>query len=106
MARYKLTDDARTDLREIKDYSREKYGITMTAEYLKGMQNTLQRLAENPGIGCDETTDLMPDVYSFPCLSQRIYYLITPEGITIIGIVHQSRLPNHLRKRAETFTAQ
>ncbi|MCT4715688.1 type II toxin-antitoxin system RelE/ParE family toxin [Enterobacteriaceae bacterium H18W14] len=99
MARFKLTEDAREDLREIKGFSQKRFGALVAREYLAGMRITLQHLAAMPGIGTDETAELLAGVWSFPYMSHTIYYQPVAEGISVIGIIHQSRMPGLLLKR-------
>lgn len=99
MASYKLTENAREDLREIKGFSVQQFGMQVAREYLAGMQETLQHLATMPGMGTDETADLLPGVWSFPYMSHTIYYQPAASGISVIGIIHQSRLPRLLVNR-------
>lgn len=99
MACYKLTEDAREDLREIKGFSLKQFGGLVARDYLAGMRVTLQHLAEMPHMGTNEAEDLLPGVWSFPYMSHAIYYRVVTEGITVIGIIHQSRLPRRLLNR-------
>jgi len=99
MACYKLTEDAREDLREIKGFSLKQFGALVTRDYLAGLRVTLQHLAQMPRMGSDEAQYLQPGVWSFPYMSHAIYYCIVADGITVIGIIHQSRLPRRLLNR-------
>lgn len=99
MASYKLTENAREDLREIKGFSVQQFGTQVAREYLAGMRETLQHLATMPGMGTDETADLLPGVWSFPYMSHTIYYQAAASGISVIGVIHQSRLPKLLLNR-------
>ncbi|MCL2898317.1 type II toxin-antitoxin system RelE/ParE family toxin [Brenneria tiliae] len=100
MPRYKLTDDAREDVREIKKHSLKQFGSRVTREYRLGMQICMQRLAENRQRVSDniEALDIQGLRY-FPYMNHAIYYLFAPHGITIVGVLHQSRLPNILHQR-------
>lgn len=96
MPRYKLTDDARKDLCEIRNYSVKQFGLIVTREYLHGMRICLQRLAENRQMGSDNIAELgILGLWCFSYISHTIYYLFAPYGIT----VDQRRLPNILRGR-------
>lgn len=95
MANYKLTDDAREDLRELKAFSLRQFGTLTTREYLA----TMQHLANMPGMGTNEVESLGLDIWSFPYMSHTIYYQRAADGISIIGVVHQSRLPTLLLNR-------
>jgi toxin ParE1/3/4 len=99
MAQYKLTEDAQEDLRELKEFSLKRFGRLVTREYLAGLRVTLQHLAKMPDMGTNESEDLMPGVWSFPYVSHTLYYQKIEAGIVVIGLLHQSRLPELLLKR-------
>ncbi|MBV4367676.1 type II toxin-antitoxin system RelE/ParE family toxin [Erwinia phyllosphaerae] len=99
MARIVFTDDAREDLREIKDYSIRTWGKAIAKNYLLSLQVALKLLAENPGIGHDEQENLWPEVFSFPCASHMIYYTAIKGGVLVIAVIPQSRLPKVLLQR-------
>lgn len=99
MADDKLTADAREDLREIKGFSLKQFGALVAHDYLAGMRVTLHHLAEMPHMGVDESEDLLPGIWSFPYMSHAIYYQMATNGICVIGIIHQSRLPRRLLNR-------
>ncbi|WP_158783222.1 type II toxin-antitoxin system RelE/ParE family toxin [Pantoea sp. BAV 3049] len=99
MARFTLTQDAQENMCEIKGYSIREFGQGVAKEYLSAMRTTFQRLADNPETGHDETASFWPDVFSFPCVIHTVYYILNPGGITVIGVIHQSRLPGLLPSR-------
>lgn len=99
MACYKLTEESREDLREIKGFSLKQFGAVVSRDYLQGMQAILQHLADMTRMGTDETEELLPGVWSFPYMSHTIYYRIVSDGIAVIGIIRQSRLPRRLLNR-------
>ena len=98
MPHYRLTEDAREDLREIKKYSLKQFGALVTRDYLVGMQVCMKRLAENSRMGTGNIEGIdIKGLWHFIYVSHTIYYLPEPYGITVVGILHQSRLPNKLR---------
>ncbi|HEJ9055955.1 TPA: type II toxin-antitoxin system RelE/ParE family toxin [Serratia fonticola] len=99
MVNYKLTDDAREDLCEIKGFSLRQFGSLTAREYLAGMRVTMQHLANMPGMGTNEVESLGLDIWSFPYMSHTTYYQRAADGISIIGVVHQNRLPTLLLNR-------
>ncbi|HGM4960174.1 type II toxin-antitoxin system RelE/ParE family toxin [Serratia liquefaciens] len=57
-------------------------------------------MAEIPGIGQHRVEDPGTGVYSFPYLSHMIYYATANSEITILAVLHQSRVPaKHLSQR-------
>lgn len=100
MSRYTLTDDARHDLLAIKRWSVKQFGGAITGEYLRGMQACMQSLAENRHAGRDCSQTLyLEGLRAFPYINHMVYYLFAPEGLTVVGVLHQSRLPERLQHR-------
>lgn len=99
MARYKLTENALEDLRDIKAFSQKRFGAVVAREYLVGMRTTLTHLANMPTMGRDEKEELPQGVWSFSYVSHTIYYQVAIDGILVIGIIHHSRLPKRLLNR-------
>ncbi|MCP1436644.1 toxin ParE1/3/4 [Erwinia persicina] len=100
MGKYTLTDDAKQDVEEIKAYSMETWNRETAKAYLTGMRLAIQRLADNPGIGEDASDNTWPGVRSWPYERHYIFFVPNPEGVTVVGILHQSRLPKAFKKRA------
>ncbi|MDW8844972.1 type II toxin-antitoxin system RelE/ParE family toxin [Erwinia sp. MMLR14_017] len=99
MARATLSEEAELDLAEIREYSIGQFSRVMAKEYLSNMRQTMKRLADHPAIGEDKSDELWPGVRCFPYMSHDIYFIEVKEGISVIGIIHQSRLPTVLLKR-------
>lgn len=99
MAHYKFTYSALEDLHEIKKFSLKQFGPLIAREYLDGMRTIMRHLVNMPTMGCHEVEELWPGVWSFPYVSHTIYYQPVSNGILIIGIIHQSRLPKRLLRR-------
>lgn len=100
MTTFTLTNNAKEDMKELKNYSLKQFGPKVTHEYLSGMLTTLQSLADNWQVGRNEAEVLnIPDVRSFPYMRHMIYYISTPPNIVIIGVLHQRRLPYILQCR-------
>ncbi|WP_369985820.1 type II toxin-antitoxin system RelE/ParE family toxin [Thalassolituus sp.] len=97
MAHYSLTPAAQADLRHLKAYSDDRWGVRHTREYLMALRTSLQTLADNPGIG-KHRPEVSASSYSFPFRSHVIYYLNTDTGITIFAVLHKRVVPEkHLR---------
>ena len=97
MAHFSLTQAAQADLRQLKVYSNERWGVPHTREYLMALRTSLQTLADNPGIG-KHRPEVSALSYSFPFRSHVIYYLNADTGITIFAVLHKRMVPEkHLR---------
>ena len=99
MARATLSEKAKLDLAEIREYSLGQFNRAITKEYLSNMRQTIKRLADYPAIGEDKSDELWPGVLCFPYMSHNLYFIEVMGGISVIGIIHQSRLPKVLLKR-------
>lgn len=95
MAAYKLTEEAQRDLREIRSYTLKNFGEQQSRDYLVRLRQALENLAEMPSMGQKRETELGPGVRSFPCVSHMIYYTSTHDGIVVMAVLHQSRIPAH-----------
>lgn len=100
MASYRLTGEAQSDIREIRDYTLSNWGMQQSTDYLVRLRQVLTNLTEMPGIGQHRVEDPGNGVYSFPYLSHMIYYATANSEITILAVLHQSRVPaKHLPQR-------
>jgi toxin ParE1/3/4 len=97
MTHYSLTQAAQADLRQLKVYSDERWGVRHTREYLMALRTSLQTLANNPNIG-KHRPEVSASSYSFPFRSHVIYYMNEDTGITIFAVLHKRMVPEkHLR---------
>ena len=86
---YALRELARADLEAIWVYTGEQWGVEQAERYLQGLFGCFEQLAANPRLG-RERDDVKAGYRSFPQGRHVVFYLITSEGIEVIGIVHQS----------------
>ncbi|UDJ83821.1 type II toxin-antitoxin system RelE/ParE family toxin [Kosakonia oryzae] len=100
MAAYILTEEAQRDLREIRDYTFRNFGKQQSRDYLANMRQMLEKIAGMPTMGLKREEELGAGVYSFPCDSHMIYYIVARQGIAVLAVLHQSRVPvHHLAER-------
>lgn len=50
-------------------------------------------------VGIDVSDETCPGVFYWPYESHYLCFIRVPEGIQVIAIIHQSRLPKAVRKR-------
>ncbi|MGX4675803.1 type II toxin-antitoxin system RelE/ParE family toxin [SAR92 clade bacterium H246] len=96
MSKYTLSPNAIRSLKNIGEYSLNKFGKKQTAIYLGNLHKRMRYLAENPKQGT-QRTDLFPDgsCSSYFEGSHTIYYEIANKNsINIIDILHQSMEPS------------
>ncbi|WP_071842694.1 type II toxin-antitoxin system RelE/ParE family toxin [Cedecea neteri] len=97
---YRLTEEARRDIVEIRDYTVANWGIPQSKSYLLGLRQLFSRLAESPEIGQCRAAELGSNISSFPYSSHMVYYLKKPDAVEILAVLHQSRVPSrHLSNR-------
>ncbi|MFO7884054.1 MAG: type II toxin-antitoxin system RelE/ParE family toxin [Desulfobacteraceae bacterium] len=87
MPEYRLTPSAKSDLIEIWHYTAETWGEQQAEKYLQDIEDTLNELAANPGLG-RRRPEISPEYYSFPARKHIIFYLNSGPHIDIIGILH------------------
>lgn len=89
MPRYRIRQLAENDLEQIWLYSFHEWGMGQADSYIRLIVDRFSWLAKNPLIG-KRRDDIKPGYYSFPEGRHIIFYIITKDGIDIIGIPHQS----------------
>jgi toxin ParE1/3/4 len=89
MPRLTIAAQARTALREIREYvsamtrSRAASSLATAACY--------KETCRAPGLGRDRSHDLRHGLFSFPVGQYVIFYRIHREGIVIVNVIHGSR---------------
>ncbi len=99
MPNYRLTLDAQSDLIDIRRFTLKKWGEGQSKNYLSDLKNTIQMLAQTPLAG-KHRPEVAKHVYSFPCASHIIYYVVHQQQLVVFGILHQRMVPvKHLADR-------
>lgn len=97
--KYKLTQDAQADLKDIQQYTLKTWGKNQATKYLAGLKESFELISEQPFIG-HKFIDIADSVYGFPYKKHQIYYFIADKNIIIFAVLHQRMLPEkHLAKR-------
>lgn len=100
MNQYKITVNAKEDLIHIRHFTLNNWGEKQSVNYLEHIKRTIQLLSEMPLMGKNCFDDLGKDIYRFFYGSHVIYYLVMPDTIVIVAILHQSMVPEkHLGNR-------
>ena len=69
---------------------------------MQGMKEVFHFLAVNPNAGRNCDMELKPGVLRFIYENHFIYYRKTGSGVAVIGILHQSMIPQrHLLKNGD-----
>lgn len=92
MPRYRLSNQARADLRDIARYTTLKWGIDQARRYTNGLLQCLERIAGSPLLGrpCDRVQK------GYRRIEQgrhAVFYRREEDGVFIGRILHQRMLP-------------
>ncbi|PVM93958.1 type II toxin-antitoxin system RelE/ParE family toxin [Caulobacter endophyticus] len=92
MSRLAFRPLARKDLRDIWNYSHDRWGAKRADDYASGLNKLLKRLAAGPSLG--EACGHVRDGYRrHPSGSHMIYYRLADRGIEVVRILHQQMDP-------------
>ena len=86
MPSYTLTNAAAEDLSEIYAYLFLEFGELRADAYFEALEDSLQRLAENPLLGVD-VSSLRRNYYRFVHQRHSIYYRKSRSGILVVRIL-------------------
>jgi toxin ParE1/3/4 len=91
VSRYLLSPAAQSDLGQIWDYTRDRWGVDQAEEYLRELQRAIERAAANPRIGraCDE---IRPGYRKLAAGSHILFYRVSAGGIIDVGRVLHERM--------------
>ena len=97
MRKLEVTQQAQTEIIEIKSYTSEHWGLPQAIKYLAELQSTINLLRESPLVGV-KREDLSNKIYSFPYASHMVYYQFNEKVLYLLAVMHKNRLPkNHLK---------
>lgn len=91
MNEIRLTRAAARDIAEIESYSVGEFGPPLTADYLRGLSEVFERLADYPDAGA-RRDDLRPGTRAVRYRSHRVYYRTAPGEIVIQRVLHYARM--------------
>ncbi len=87
MAKYRLTERARSDLIDIYDFTESKFGAYQADAYHAGLIRSFGLLADFPRIG-QSADELATGYRRFRFQSHLIFYTEQPDAVEIRAIVH------------------
>ncbi len=97
MRTLEVSQQAQTEIVEIRFFTRDNWGIKQSDKYLTEFQITIDLLRKSPLIGV-KRTDLSSETYSFPYVSHMIYYKFNEKTLYLLAVLHKNRLPkNHMK---------
>ncbi len=88
--RFKVSQEANHDLREIGRYTQKKWGKNQRRKYLTELDEKFALLADNPHLGraCDSIRE---DYFRFEYIRHTIFYKQEKDFVLISRIIHKSR---------------
>ena len=89
MPRYRLSRLAVVDIEGINDYGISRFGLEQALKYHVGLESRFELLTLFPRMGTP-SYDLRPGLYHFLYESHMIFYLIEPDDIFIVRVLHAS----------------
>jgi len=92
MGNYRLSRDARRDIKDIAEYSLENFGRDRAFRYRDSLFAAIERLAQYPQMGADFSY-IRPDYRRMAHESHVVYYRITITGIFVLRIPHSAQDP-------------
>jgi toxin ParE1/3/4 len=95
MNNYRLSRLAAADLEEIAEYTIERFGIEQSRRYRDGLKSCFVQLANNPALGRG-AEQLVKGLQRFEHQSHVVFYMIEPEDILIVRVLHSGTdVPRH-----------
>ncbi len=99
MTGYHLTQDAQSDLIEIRQYTLQQWGAAQSSKYLSELRKTIGLLAERPTLG-KARPEVGLNILSFPHASHLIYYVVHEQQLVVFAVLHKRMVPlNHVVER-------
>ncbi|MEM7549481.1 MAG: type II toxin-antitoxin system RelE/ParE family toxin [Bacteroidota bacterium] len=89
MGAYKLSNECENDISDIYEYGISEFGLNQAQDYMIGLHDLFQTLAENTNIGRD-ASEFYPSLKRFVYKAHMIFYLQTESGIFIVRTLNQS----------------
>jgi toxin ParE1/3/4 len=92
MPDYTLSNKAVADLENIYLYSRKTFGEAKADAYFSSLSDCLDILTENPRLG-HRAAHILPGLFCHQHAHHLVFYLIEPNGIFIVRLLHRAMEP-------------
>jgi toxin ParE1/3/4 len=89
VARFRVSNAAQNDIREIGLYTQKHWGKEQRHFYLNGLNERFNQLADNPEIS-PERADFTPPVRINHYQKHLIVYALEDKGLLILRILHEN----------------
>jgi len=91
MASYKLSNDAKTDLKNIYRYGVEQHGLEQADDYFAALIQRFDQIVQNPFL-YPSVEHIKEGYRRSICGQDAVYYRITDEHIEVMRIIGQQDL--------------
>jgi toxin ParE1/3/4 len=105
MLKWRLSQEAQTDMSDIRAFTKKYWGVDQSKRYIKAIQERIELLAQNPYLGANRSLDVEEGIRSFLVGTHTIYYQCDTKTLTIWAILHQARTPRIHLLQKETHTS-
>jgi toxin ParE1/3/4 len=78
---------ARKDLGDIRQWTLANFGVDEAKSYVRQIDWSLKRIAENPGLARD-AADIRPGLKKLVSGSHVVYFRVTQSSIEVVRILH------------------
>lgn len=90
--RLRFAAAAASDVQRIANYSRRRWGARVAARYLTGLSAAVVLIQRAPSIGSNYG-EILEGIRRYRFRSHTIYYLVLPDSLRIVRILHVRMSP-------------
>ncbi len=88
--RVPIKPQARTDLLAIRAWGEQRWGSERSRDFLEGLIEAIERLAEFPQMGRSRSA-FLPGLRSVRYRGYAVFYLIEAERAVVVAVIHERR---------------
>lgn len=97
MPKYRLSEEAQNDLREIRQYTQENWGNNQAKQYLIELTAGFEKLSKSPKLGRTRE-EIARNLRNFQVSRHIVFYRERTNGIEIARVLHASMdIKRHLK---------
>jgi toxin ParE1/3/4 len=93
VVKYRFRPQARHDVEAIWEHTLNTWGEAQARRYVTQLHDVCEALAANPRIG-RMRDEVIAGLRSFPSGKHLVFYLVVPDGIEVIRILHERMDPD------------
>jgi len=97
-----LSAKARSDLDDIAEYSRSRFGLRQADVYIDTLETAFIMLLTHPFAGYD-LSHIGENYRCYNVEHHRLFYIVTENKVVILRVLHKSMLPTHHLTQRDKF---